>query len=165
MILRILPDVPHADDEREAQRSSHKPTLVAEAALMQAESGGAHDEPVRSFSGCPSSNGGSMAFTRKPEADDHLRRDGEGGVQSTGAALYGPANKYRMSVREPWRITADLRAKEREQDERVRESHKTRSRQILGYVYHCSVPSHISCEVKRIFVACGKFQHERVDHP
>ncbi|CBJ29035.1 hypothetical protein Esi_0133_0021 [Ectocarpus siliculosus] len=78
----------------DAQACSHKPTLLAEAALLHTDAEGAG----------ASRDGGGCA--------------GSGGRGAAAAGLYGPGNRYRLSVREPARMTAELRAREREQEER-----------------------------------------------
>lgn len=76
----------HSD--RATLTCSHKPVLVAEAALhTRANEGG----PPR----------------------------GGGGGRGAAGDLYGPGNRFRLSVREPARMTAELRAREREQEARV----------------------------------------------
>ncbi|CAM9623371.1 unnamed protein product, partial [Ectocarpus sp. 12 AP-2014] len=78
----------------DAQACSHKPTLLAEAALLHTNAEG----------GAASRDGGGCA--------------GSGERGAAAADLYGPGNRYRLSVREPARMTAELRAREREQEER-----------------------------------------------
>ncbi|CAM9186727.1 unnamed protein product, partial [Ectocarpus sp. 12 AP-2014] len=78
----------------DAQACSHKPTLLAEAALLHTNAEGG--VALRDGGGCAGS--------------------GERGAAAAG--LYGPGNRYRLSVREPARMTAELRAREREQEER-----------------------------------------------
>eukprot|EP00752_Nemacystus_decipiens_P011160 g9916.t1 len=75
--------------DRVAKTCSHKPILVAEAALHTRTDGGA-----------PPRGGGG------------------GGRRGVAADLYGSGNRFRLSVREPARMTAELRAREREQEER-----------------------------------------------
>lgn len=107
---------------REAQACTHKPVLVAEAALLQ----GREHRPR----GAP----GLSAGTSRADGGDCNRGTGNGNVDSRGrpdvaagacpaATLYGPDNKYRLNVREPSRMTAELRAREREQGEKVRNGH------------------------------------------
>lgn len=83
------------DTSSDAQACSHKPTLLAEAALLHTDVEG----------GAASRDGGGCA--------------GSGERGAAAADLYGPGNRYRLSVREPARMTAELRAREREQEERV----------------------------------------------
>lgn len=80
------------NSDRVAQTCSHKPVLVAEAALHTRSDGGGVAPP----------------------------RGGGSGGRGAAADLYGPGNRFRLSVREPARMTAELRAREREQEERVR---------------------------------------------
>lgn len=97
----------------------HKPSLLAEAALLRRQ----QQQQQRRTSGPPSAwalhngdgdgdvlNGDDCDVTGVPG----IRRDRE------GISLYGPDNKYRMNLREPWRMTANLRAWERQQGEKVR---------------------------------------------
>ncbi|CAN0387523.1 unnamed protein product, partial [Ectocarpus sp. 8 AP-2014] len=79
----------------DAQACSHKPTLLAEVALLH--TGAEGGEASRDGGGCA----------------------GSGGRGAAAADLYGPGNRYRLSVLEPARMTAELRAREREQEERV----------------------------------------------
>eukprot|EP00903_Cladosiphon_okamuranus_P005531 g5509.t1 len=74
--------------DRVAETCSHKPVLVAEAAL----------------------------HTRTDGAPPRV--GGGGGGRAAAAGLYGPSNRFRLSVREPARMAAELRERERKQEER-----------------------------------------------
>lgn len=95
---------------------SHKPVLLAEAALLQAQSQGT---PGRSAG---SSYGAHVGASRNGEIGGG-RGGGTGRREGAGVAfadLYGPGNKYRLCVREPSKMVAELRARERERAEKVR---------------------------------------------
>lgn len=75
---------------------------------------------------------------------------GGGGVAAT--ALYGPGNKYRLGVREPWRMTAKLRARERAQADKVSErsekmtKNQTRVRIFFNFQFFFPRPRRISVQ-------------------
>ena len=112
--------------KRDAQVCSHTPVLRAEAALLRAQADeGTPGLPVRSSRGvdvvgssCKSSKSEEKIETKQLDA---RRSRGPRLVEGSGAAaaLYGPGNKYRLGVREPWRMTAELRARERAQADKV----------------------------------------------
>lgn len=68
-------------------------------------------------------NGGGGSRNRRAgngNVDSRARRpDVAAGACTAAATLYGPGNKYRLNVREPSRMTSDLRAREREQGDKV----------------------------------------------
>lgn len=67
-------------------------------------------------------------------ADGDGRRKGRGAA----AALYGPGNKYRLNIREPGRMAAELRVREREQAKKVQSG--GRESLIAPLLMICSVP-------------------------
>lgn len=97
----------------------HKPALLAETALLRQQ------QQQQRTSGPPSvwalHDGNGDGDSDVLNGDDcyvagvaDIRRDRK------GMSLYGPDNKYRMNLREPWRMTTNLRARERQQGEKVR---------------------------------------------
>ena len=104
---------------RDAQAYSHTPLLRAEAALLKGQAEGAPNPSVRSPRGgvaISSSGACEGAGAAKQLAGRGPRLVGGGG---DAAALYGPGNKYRLGVLEPQKMTADLRARERVQADKV----------------------------------------------
>ena len=65
---------------------------------------------------------------RSRDGGPRLVEDGGGGGGGVAAAtaLYGPGNKYRLGVREPRRMTAELRARERAQADKVSDHSENR---------------------------------------
>lgn len=49
----------------------------------------------------------------------HNHEHRESGLAEQAATLYGPGNKYRLNTQEPGRMIAELRARERQQQDRV----------------------------------------------
>lgn len=98
---------------RNADVCTHKPALLAEQALSRNQ----QQQQVCATPGMHSDMSSERAYRRAgaKQVDSRGRRNGRGAA----AALYGPDNKYRLNVREPARMTAELRAREREHGEKV----------------------------------------------
>lgn len=97
----------------------HKPALLAEAALLR-------QQQQRRTSGSPSAWALHDGIGDGDGDDCYVA--GVAGIRRDrkGTSLYGPDNKYRMNLREPWRMTVNLRARERQQGEKVSEARGVR---------------------------------------
>lgn len=104
---------------RNADLCTHKPILLAEQALSRDN----HQQKVVAMVELHKDMSGDKAYERArvKRVDSHRRCKG----REAAVTLYGPGNKYRLNVLEPARMTAELRAREREHGEQVRRTECT----------------------------------------
>ncbi|CAM9880414.1 unnamed protein product [Discosporangium mesarthrocarpum] len=105
------------DKARKDDTCTHIPSLVAEQALVKGR--GAHQATKSTPILSGLRQGGLLLGSPNNGTDvTQVPEPGPGDPESV-AALYGSDNKFRLPVKEPWKISKQIREREREQAEKM----------------------------------------------